>query len=555
MKTAIVRIRGQAVASVLLSAVLSATTIPGLRAQTAPPAAAAEDSAVKLSDADLDELLGPIALYPDALIGIILPASTVPSDITLAARFLDQNGNDANVDDQPWDDSVKALARYPDVLKWMDQNLEWTNSLGEAFVEQPADVMNAVQRLRGEAKNTGNLVNTPQQTVVVEKEVIRIVPTDPEVIYVPQYDPQVVYVQPYQPDYTPLITFGAGFIAGAWLSYDFDWGRRDFYYGPGCGWNNRGRWWGDRGYRNGSVNVNNSVTNITNITNNNTTINRWRPSANSVRTFNQRQRKNLGNARIVRAQQNAQRNGNANAVNRNGKGANRPSAVPRPNRINVAKGNGSKPKAPAASQAGKTPGKGPNAQAGNRKKPDGSPARASNNAGKRPAKAPTAAPSVAGERPRKDRPSADKRPGDAPKKAPNASRNQAERPAKPKGKPSAAPNVGGNEAPSRTKKQNPSRNGGNSSVSRPKKSPEVSAPQRRPSASRPESAPSRKAAPERSQPRPKPAAERPRQQSARPQQSRPQARPQQAPKRQPAAKAGSSGGERRSEGKKKKKDD
>lgn len=548
MKTAPVRIRGQAVASALLAAVLSASTVLGLRAQTVAPAPAAADaSVVKLSDADLDELLGPIALYPDALVGIILPASTVPSDITMAARYVGRNG-DAGVEDQPWDDSVKALARYPDVLKWMDENLEWTNSLGEAFVEQPADVMNAVQRLRGEAKDKGNLVNTPQQTVVVEKEVIRIVPTDPEVIYVPQYDPQVVYVQTYEPDYTPLITFGAGFIAGAWLSYDFDWGRRGFYYGPGCGWNNRDRWWGGRGYRNGSVNVNNSVTNITNITNNNTTINQWRPSANSVRNFQQRQRKNLGNARIVRAQQKALRNGNA--ANK----AKRAAAVPKPARLNVAKGN-NRPKAPNANQAGNNrpankPGQRPNADAGNRR-PEGTPDR-------RPGKVkpPTKAPSVAGERPNRNRPAtADKRPANRPNQA------AADRPAqKPKAKPSAAPNVGGNEG--RARKSSPSRDGG--AANRPaKKAPEATAPSRRPAASRPDSPAPRKVSSERPPSRPKASVERPRPQpqpqrrpEARPQpQRRPEAKPQAAPRPQPQASRQGGGGEQRAAAKKKKQKD
>jgi hypothetical protein len=315
MKTLIARLGRQVVPGLTLAALAATTT---LHAQTAPPPSApvsAQAEPQKLSAADLQDLLGPIALYPDALVSIILPASTVPSDIAMAVRYLNQNGDDANVDNQPWDASVRALAKYPDVLRWMDENLEWTTSLGEAFVVQPADVMNAVQELRLAAKDNGNLRNTEQQTVVVEKapatqtetvrEVIRIVPTDPEVIYVPVYDPQVVYVEPYEPDYvTPLITFGIGFAVGSWLNYDCDWYNDDIYWGPGCGWNNRNRWY-DRGWNDGDVNVTNitNVNNITNIVNNNNGT-QWQPNATARRYFERRQQQNIGNARVARANAN-----------------------------------------------------------------------------------------------------------------------------------------------------------------------------------------------------------------------------------------------------------
>jgi hypothetical protein len=200
-----------------------------------PPAeqSAAQNAAERLAPEALNQLLAPIALYPDALIALILPASTVPSDVVLAARYISSNGDPAQVANQPWEDSVKSLARYPDVLKWMDQNLEWTSALGEAFLNQPADVMNTMQGLRAEAKAAGNLRGTPQQQVVEEKTYIRIVPAQPDVIYVPQYDPEVVYVQPYSQDYGRLLTFGAGFAVGSWLNYDFDWDRRRFMWGGG----------------------------------------------------------------------------------------------------------------------------------------------------------------------------------------------------------------------------------------------------------------------------------------------------------------------------------
>ncbi len=178
------------------------------------------------SQEELDQLFGPIALYPDALIALILPASTVPSDVVLAARYLRGNGDSSRVDGQSWDDSVKSLSHYPDVVKWMDENLAWTKQAGEAFASQPADVMNAIQRLRTAARAAGTLVDSPQQTVVMEGDNIEIVPTDPDVIYVPRYDPEVVYIS--RPGYyhDPFLTYGIGFSTGIWLGYDFDWGRR-----------------------------------------------------------------------------------------------------------------------------------------------------------------------------------------------------------------------------------------------------------------------------------------------------------------------------------------
>ena len=140
-----------------------------------------------LSSAELDQMLGPIALYPDPLIAQILPAATLPSEIVLADRYV-QGGGDPNlIDQQPWDPSVRALARYPTVLKWMDDNLAWTTALGQAFVYQPQDVMDSIQRLRAEAMARGNLQTTPQENVFTEDGIIEILPADPEVIYLPVY--------------------------------------------------------------------------------------------------------------------------------------------------------------------------------------------------------------------------------------------------------------------------------------------------------------------------------------------------------------------------------
>ncbi|WP_438483194.1 DUF3300 domain-containing protein [Oleiharenicola lentus] len=197
-------------------------------AQGATPAAdvAAKAVTTQQPPAKLDELLGPIALYPDALVALILPASTVPSDIVLAARFLNDGGKIDEVENEPWDDSVKSLARYPDIVKWMDTNLAWTKQMGEAFSAQPADVMNSVQRLRAKAKANGSLVDTPQQKVIVEDESIVIAPAEPDVIYVPYYDPQVVYVERVRYVSDPFITFGIGYSTGWWLGYGVDWHHR-----------------------------------------------------------------------------------------------------------------------------------------------------------------------------------------------------------------------------------------------------------------------------------------------------------------------------------------
>ena len=207
---------------------------------------------------ELRELLGPIALYPDPLISLILPASTVPSDVVLAARFVKSGGDPEAAQDKSWDPSVKSLVRYPDTLTWMDENLEWTTQVGDAFVDQPVDVMETVQELRGKARDLGNLVDTPQQRVVEDEEAIRIVPAQPEYIYEPRYDPQVVYYD--RPAAEPLLYFGAPLLVGSWLSYDCDWHRHHLY---------RGEWHDGWDYRHSHdrrdrehIYINNSLANV-----------------------------------------------------------------------------------------------------------------------------------------------------------------------------------------------------------------------------------------------------------------------------------------------------
>lgn len=190
-----------------------------------------------LAPEELDDLLAPIALYPDPLIAQILPAATFIDQIDEAARYVKTYGKYARVDDQPWDISVRAVAHYPDVLFMMDRKYDWTIALGQAYLDQPEDVMESIQALRAEARDRGNLYSTAQQQVVVQADgEIGIVPAAPQYIYVPVYDPQVIYVES-QPSYG-FITFGAGFTIGAWLCRDVDWSHHRVYY---HGWR-RGGW-------------------------------------------------------------------------------------------------------------------------------------------------------------------------------------------------------------------------------------------------------------------------------------------------------------------------
>ena len=164
-------------------------------AQVTPTAPPADSAGVSFSEAELEKLVGPIALYPDDLIAIILPASTYPLQIVQASRFFDKRKANSQLQpDSTWDDSVKSLLNYPDIVKKMSDDLEWTEDLGEAVVANSSAVLDAVQAFRRKAQAAGNLKSDPKQTIVVEKEIIQIVPTDPQVIYVPQYQPSTVVV-------------------------------------------------------------------------------------------------------------------------------------------------------------------------------------------------------------------------------------------------------------------------------------------------------------------------------------------------------------------------
>jgi hypothetical protein len=178
-----------------------------------------------LDAGELDVLLGPIALYPDPLLAILLPAAMEPADIVLAVRFWDAGGDPALVERQRWDENVKGLGFYPEVLRWLDENLEWTRAVGEAFLLQPEDVMAAIQRLRRYAHELGNLVSTTQQIVEADAEWIDILPADADVVYAPVYPRHSVYTQ--RPAVgTSYVSFRAGARVGPWLRNDWDWRQR-----------------------------------------------------------------------------------------------------------------------------------------------------------------------------------------------------------------------------------------------------------------------------------------------------------------------------------------
>ncbi len=224
----------------------------GVENQTAPQTSATASSSP--STKELQQLVAPIALYPDALVGQVLAAATYPTQVVDADRWIQQNSTlkgeqlASEVDKQPWDPSIKGLTQFPSVLHKMSQNLSWTSSLGDAYFNDPDGVMSAIQALRRDANNAGTLKSTPEQTVSAEGQTIVIQPANPEVVYVPEYSPAVIYgeaIDPY-PGYSgwdvaaaSALSFGAGIAVGAVAG------------GWGWGW---GHWGAD--WHGGTVNFN-----------------------------------------------------------------------------------------------------------------------------------------------------------------------------------------------------------------------------------------------------------------------------------------------------------
>jgi Protein of unknown function (DUF3300) len=205
--------------------------------------------AVQQSPQELQQLVAPIALYPDALVAQILAASTYPTEIVEADRWMQSHSElkgeqlAGEVDKQPWDPSVKALMQFPSVLANMDKNLSWASSLGEAYANQQQDVMDAVQEMRQQARKAGHLSSNEQEKITNQGNTIVIEPASPDVVYVPEYDPWLVYGYPIvaYPGWYPVpgifydgpgLYFGAGFGIG-------------FFGGFGWGWNHWGWDWHD----------------------------------------------------------------------------------------------------------------------------------------------------------------------------------------------------------------------------------------------------------------------------------------------------------------------
>lgn len=198
-----------------------------------------ESSYQPFSPDQLDNLLAPIALYPDPLLAQVLPAATFPDQIDEAARLCRAGTTPDDIDMQPWDVSVKAVAHYPTVLYSMADSLDWTTAVGQAYVNQNDDVMASIQRLRQEARAAGNLVTTPQEDVEADDGYIEIWPGDPQFCYLPVYDPGLVFFGSGGVFGGPVITFGTGYPIGVWLSKDFDWRNHRIYY---HGWSGQKGW-------------------------------------------------------------------------------------------------------------------------------------------------------------------------------------------------------------------------------------------------------------------------------------------------------------------------
>ena len=211
---------------------------------------------------ELEQILAPVALYPDSLLTQILMASTYPLEIVQADRWAKQNKDMKGdtltkaLEAQPWDPSVKSLVNFPQVLAMMSEKIDWTQKLGDAFLAQQKDVMGTIQKLRGKAQASGNLKTTKEQVVKVEQEVIIIEPASPQTVYVPAYNPTVVYGAWAYPAYPPYYYYPPGYVAGA--AFTFAAG-----VAIGAAW---GYAWGGANWRGGDVDVN--VNRNTNINNN-----------------------------------------------------------------------------------------------------------------------------------------------------------------------------------------------------------------------------------------------------------------------------------------------
>jgi hypothetical protein len=226
----------------------------GLMLAQEPPGPPSQQQAPALAPRQLDNLVAPIALYPDPLLSQVLVASTYPLELVEAQQWLEANKDlegrqltDA-AREQNWDASVQAMVALPDVLAKLTQNIRWTTDLGNAFLAQQADVMSAVQRMRSRAQANGRLRSTPQETVTTERQdgqaAIQILPADPQVIYVPTYDPAYIWGPPLWGYYPPLFYPGFGFGFGPGIDIGFCFGGWGGWGWGGWGWGWGPNWFG-----------------------------------------------------------------------------------------------------------------------------------------------------------------------------------------------------------------------------------------------------------------------------------------------------------------------
>jgi len=222
---------GASLVALLLSVALLVVPVPtrGQPAQGAP-------SGPTFSEPQLDQMLAPIALYPDEVLGQILIAATYPLEVVQANRWLTNPANAslrgadlaAALQQQSWDPSIKSLVPFPQILSMMDLDLDWTETLGDAFLAQQGDVMDAVQQLRARAQAAGTLASTPQQSVTNNDQAVEIAPPDANTVYVPVYDPDMAYGDWPYPQYPPYDLVFPGYPLGAFVGFSI--------FAPFWGW-------------------------------------------------------------------------------------------------------------------------------------------------------------------------------------------------------------------------------------------------------------------------------------------------------------------------------
>jgi hypothetical protein len=233
--------------------VLLLAITPGVTAQQS-------DTAAVFKAEELEQILAPIALHPDSLVTQILMAATYPLEVVQAERWIKQNASlkgealTAALEKQEWDASVKSLVNFPQVVTMMSEQLEWTQKVGDAFLADQKQVLDAIQSLRAKAQASGNLQTTKEQTIIVEEKIIKIEPANPQVVYVPTYNPTVVYgAWPY-PAYPPYAYYPPGYVASSAMMFGAG-------MAMGAAW---GYAWGNSNWNGGEVDVD---------VNRNTTIN------------------------------------------------------------------------------------------------------------------------------------------------------------------------------------------------------------------------------------------------------------------------------------------